>query len=156
MRESNAELPMITQPKIHREKNSRVASLLRRSGATAPPPGKVHPSRRLPHEISDQELSPAAADAQPQLAVALGALCLICGTWSYWPTLQSLAATWSRVTDYSHGFLVLPIAVFFLWARRDLRPPLGRPHVLLALALLAIAVVIRGAGDIFFFTFLDG
>jgi exosortase len=101
-------------------------------------------------------IAAAQPAANPSAALALGLLCAACGVWSYWPTLHSLAVTWSRVSDYSHGFLVLPIAAFFLWARRDSRPPLGQPNALLVLALLTLAVVLRGAGDIFFFTFLDG
>ena len=49
--------------------------------------------------------------------------------WSYWPTLGQLVATWSSQADYSHGFLVLPLAVLFLWLRRDRRPSQWRPAV---------------------------
>jgi exosortase len=146
---------MTTQPLIRPGRDDRAGP--HRRGAAAAPPGKVQPPRRLlPQSTPNEAAAPVARAGEPQLAVVLGAICLACGAWSYWPTMQSLAATWSRVTDYSHGFLVLPIAVFFLWARRDVRPPLGRPSVLLALVLMAAAVAVRGAGDFFFFTFLDG
>ena len=39
--------------------------------------------------------------------------------WSYWPTLVHLIDQWSRVPDYSHGFLVVPIAIYFLWITRE-------------------------------------
>jgi len=148
---------MTTQPLIRRERDNGAAPEPRRRGVAVAPLGKTQPPRRqLPQSTPNECRATATADAEPQLAVALGAICLACGAWSYWPTLQSLAATWSRVTDYSHGFLVLPIAAFFLWARRDVRPPLGRPNFMLALGLMAVAVAVRGAGDLFFFTFLDG
>src|SRR5205085_12150515 len=38
--------------------------------------------------------------------------------WSYWPVLVNLAETWSKEPDYSHGFLVAPIALAILWFRR--------------------------------------
>ncbi len=78
------------------------------------------------------------------------------GIWSYWPTLQSLVETWIRIPDYSHGFLVLPLAICFLWVRRDRFPGLTNSAPWLALGLLAIGLVMRHAGVSFFFTFLDG
>ena len=39
--------------------------------------------------------------------------------WSYWPVIVDLIDQWSRIPDYSHGFLVVPIAVFFLWLTKD-------------------------------------
>jgi exosortase len=42
--------------------------------------------------------------------------------WAYWPTLVSLVAAWDREPDYSHGFFVAPLAVYFLWVRRDRFP----------------------------------
>ncbi len=42
--------------------------------------------------------------------------------WSYWTTLERLVATWIREPDYSHGFFVLPVALCFLWARRNRFP----------------------------------
>ena len=48
-------------------------------------------------------------DAATLLAVSIGLL------WSYWPNLADLYATWVREPDYSHGFLVLPIALVILW-----------------------------------------
>ncbi len=49
--------------------------------------------------------------------------------WAYWPTLSLLVATWQYVPDYSHGFLVVPLAAFILWARRDRLPSSGRSSV---------------------------
>jgi len=53
--------------------------------------------------------------AQPQLlglAVGIGAL-----TWAYWPNMQDLYSTWQNVPNYSHGFLVAPIAFVIFWQR---------------------------------------
>jgi exosortase len=35
--------------------------------------------------------------------------------WSYAPNLRSLVSTWNDDPNYSHGFLVLPVALVILW-----------------------------------------
>lgn len=37
----------------------------------------------------------------------------------YTPILRGLVGNWSENEDYSHGFLIVPLAVYFLWERRD-------------------------------------
>lgn len=37
--------------------------------------------------------------------------------WAYWPNLQDLYTVWSEEPNYSHGFLVIPIAVAIFWQR---------------------------------------
>ena len=66
------------------------------------------------------------ADVPPRL-IALIALLVIAFVASYWHTMLSLATTWLNVADYSHGFIVIPFAIFVLWTRRD-RFPHGRCH----------------------------
>jgi len=36
----------------------------------------------------------------------------------YWRTLSSLAQQWASDDNYSHGFFVVPLAVYFAWERR--------------------------------------
>src|SRR5687767_6141004 len=31
---------------------------------------------------------------------------------AYWPVLKELVATWEREPDYSHGYLVVPVALY--------------------------------------------
>lgn len=40
--------------------------------------------------------------------------------WAYLPELLDLARTWRTDPDYSHGFLVVPVALLVFWRRRDL------------------------------------
>src|SRR5262245_6549831 len=47
-----------------------------------------------------------------------GLLLLLAILWSYWPTVLEMVRQWDRQPDYSHGYLVAPIALFFLWSRR--------------------------------------
>ena len=43
--------------------------------------------------------------------------------WAYWPTFVQLTTLWHREPDYAHGFLVIPLAGWILWLRRDALPP---------------------------------
>lgn len=76
--------------------------------------------------------------------------------WSYWPTLIQVVNQWLLQPDYSHGFLVMPIALGFLWFRRssfpsdDLRPGWG------GAALLLLTVMLRSAAGMFYLLPLDG
>lgn len=45
--------------------------------------------------------------------------------WAYWPTVVGLVRAWINVPDYSHGFLVVPLALYFAWARRGSMPPVS-------------------------------
>jgi exosortase len=38
--------------------------------------------------------------------------------WLYLNTLASLARHWASDDDFSHGFFVIPLAAYFMWARR--------------------------------------
>lgn len=138
---------MTTQLPVPRRKGRAVATP---GGAGAGSAIRVRSGRQL--SVSEPTPRPSTA----ALRLAIGGALLIGGLWSYWPTLQNLAETWSKVPDYSHGFLVVPFALCFLWVRRDSYPGVDESSPWLALGLLAISVAIRHAGDAFFFTFMDG
>lgn len=46
-------------------------------------------------------------------AVVLGALLLV-----YWSVITGLVTAWSTDDNYSHGFFIVPLAVYFAWERR--------------------------------------
>jgi exosortase len=79
--------------------------------------------------------------------LAIGAVALLAAfLWAYWPTLVEMVGQWRSQPDYSHGFLVVPLSLFFLWSRRGqfrhqwLRPSLyGAALLLLASALRVVA-----------------
>lgn len=52
-------------------------------------------------------------------AALVGAALLGTLGWSYWPSLVEMANAWESQADYSHGYIVLPIALAFLWMRRS-------------------------------------
>jgi exosortase len=93
----------------------------------------------------------AAALRRPQdrrqVALALGAVALALGV--YAPILYFMAQHWYRVEDYSHGFLIAPLAVYFAWERRrQLRRARIEPSWwgLLPLALGSVTLVIGRLG----------
>src|SRR5215831_12438421 len=50
----------------------------------------------------------------------LAAVCVLSGTilWMYGGILSSLARQWVSDDNYSHGFFVIPLALYFIWERR--------------------------------------
>jgi exosortase A len=48
------------------------------------------------------------------IGLVLGALLLL-----YWPVISSLVDAWSTDDNYSHGFFIVPLALYFAWERRD-------------------------------------
>jgi exosortase len=66
-------------------------------------------------------LSPAQIAEQRRAALLFGAVA-IAATALFGPILYYMVLHWNAVADYSHGFLVVPLAGFFAWERRrDLR-----------------------------------
>jgi exosortase len=48
--------------------------------------------------------------------VSLAVVVIVLG-WAYAPNLRSLVDTWNREPNYSHGFLVIPVALVIVWRR---------------------------------------
>lgn len=85
-----------------------------------------------------------------------GAALVASFAWAYSRTLRDLALIWEREPDYSHGFLVIPFALGFLWLRRtDLKQVTVKPNAW-GLVLIAISVVVRWVGFRYAFDSLDG
>ncbi len=90
-----------------------------------------------------------------QLVVA-GLLMLAAVMWAYWSTLAEMVHQWNRQPDYSHGYLVLPIALFFLWSRCSTLPlEQLRPSVWGILLLLAAGAA-RAVAGMYYLLPLDG
>jgi len=86
------------------------------------------------------------------LAVSLaGVFC-----WAYWPTLLGLATSWSTEPDYSHGFFVVPLALLFLWLRRQRFPGTTGGWVWVGWVFIALSVAVRYVGGRYHVDALDG
>ena len=66
-------------------------------------------------------------DRPPARLVSLWIVAAVLG-WVYLPNLRSLITTWNQDPNYSHGFLVLPLALIMLWRRCTAGgPPMLKP-----------------------------
>lgn len=77
------------------------------------------------------------------------------GVWSYASTCTNLIATWNREPDYSHGFLVLPVALVMLWLRRDSYSSQSDVWVWPGILLIALSALMRWLAVSFFIDSLD-
>lgn len=75
--------------------------------------------------------------------------------WAYFPTLRELVDVWEREPDYSHGYLVIPLFIFFLYLRRESLPKRIKGSWW-GLLLLTASIGLRFAGGRYFLTPLDG
>lgn len=86
---------------------------------------------------------------------ALEVSILVVGIWAYWPTLKSIFEAWNSNPDYSHGFLVLPIAASILWVRRANLPRNSSVLCWVGLPLLVVAGLLRFISGRFYLPELD-
>ena len=75
------------------------------------------------------------------------------GAWLYAGVLQDLVRDWSQDDNYSHGFLIPPLAAYFVWERRGrLAQAVRRPSLWgLALVLASLGVLVAGILGVEFF-----
>jgi len=72
--------------------------------------------------------------------------------WAYWPNIRYLVGVWNHDPNYSHGYLVIPVALLILWRRwTDGTPPEPRQSlwgwVALVLALASRALFYERGSD---------
>lgn len=70
--------------------------------------------------------------------------------YAYWSVLVDLVKTWWSEADYSHGFLVVPVAMMMLWFRWADRPAAAKGYSWLGFAILLLAAGIRIAGGLWY------
>jgi exosortase len=108
----------------------------------------------------------------------IGIVALVVGIWSYYPAIRQFVSAWNTEPDYSHGYLVIPLALCLLWLRgagpdglprflgqgnslwlkslrRNLFPGWGPPSLLIGGGLLALAVALRFASAWYFLESFD-
>jgi exosortase len=101
------------------------------------------------------ETAPVAVqDLMPRLAA--GILVLAAGIYAYLPTLKDIVHAWESEPDYSHGYLVIPAALFFLWTRRGSCPNVGSPGWATGLFLVRLSLLVRLFAAYYYFESIDG
>jgi exosortase len=119
---------------------------------------KIH-TNRIAADSGDQINGPSGRDVSPaEIVDPLGwpiiGLLLIGFVWTYWPTLVELKQIWDREPDYSHGYMVAPLAGIFLWLNRSSIPEL-RP-AWSGLVVIAASIVMRVLGARLAIDSMDG
>ncbi len=109
-----------------------------------------------PAGASSGESQPESGEYSTAWLVSSGLAMVGAIVWAYWPTLVEMVHKWETHPDYSHGYLVLPIALFFLWTRRG-RFPKGelRPSWWGA-ALVGVVLGLRYLAGRYYLLPLDG
>lgn len=76
--------------------------------------------------------------------------------YAYWPTLAWMVDAWQTEPDYSHGFIVLPLALMILYHRSDSFPGVTQGPRYAGLSLIVLAIAMRIASRAIYADFLDG
>jgi exosortase len=111
-------------------------------------------SKQTPKDVATATPKPAEADVPWLVAGAILSLAAFC--WAYWPTLADMVTQWVRQPDYSHGFLVVPIALFFLWTKRSQIAAEQVTPSMYGLLLLIFCACLRIGAGAFYLAPLDG
>ena len=71
----------------------------------------------------------------------------------YWPVMTDLIWNWTRDSNYSHAFLVVPVSAFLAWSRRsELVAAERRPSIIGLLVICAsLVVLLIGTAGVEFF-----
>jgi exosortase len=84
----------------------------------------------------------------PQRRREIAVACVLTGAivWMYGGTVSSLVRQWASDDNYSHGFFVVPLALYFAWERRGaLKAARRQPSILgLILIVLSLGVLLVG------------
>lgn len=126
---------------------TRLAVVGRRKTERKPDPQPQKPSKTVEAPADKQALAPR---------LVAGAALLAIGLWAYWkPTLEDMVHAWETEPDYSHGYLVIPAALFFIWTRRASCPPISSPGWLTGLSLVSFSLLVRMFAGYYYFESID-
>ena len=142
--------------KRHRKKVKRTAEAAKRTPRGVGG-GELRSTTLPPTEPAVNSLVKLEASQWQQPSVGLWCL-VLAGTFvfSFWQTLQWLELQWRNEPDYSHGYLVIPLAATLLWIRRDTFPGVASRVDLRGCSLILLAVLMRLVGRFGYMDFLDG
>jgi exosortase len=90
----------------------------------------------------------ALSDEQRNRLIAHVAVVLVSFTLLYWNVMVKLVRDWSTDDNYSHGFLIVPLALYLAWERRDHVLALSLKPSVLGLLIVLASVVVLAAGTL--------
>lgn len=102
--------------------------------------------RERAHETAYGEETSRGPGVSARLAIPAVVILGATLVWSYWTTIVDLVTCWNNEPDYSHGYLVVPFALIFLWVRRDLYPGTSGRIAWLGLIPVLLSIGIRYVG----------
>lgn len=70
--------------------------------------------------------------------------------WSYWPVCIGLMRIWESQPDYSHGWIVVPVVGYMLWARRAIMPTWPQSIAWGGMLVILLSIAVRVAGSVFY------
>lgn len=129
---------------------------------------RFQPRRQIPMSIKKEAVSnrPAKTESRgensfglesiPPLVILGGAALLAVFLWSFWPTWVHLVHKWDSEPDYSHGYLVVPLALFALKLRMDTFPHNALRVCWYGLLIIAFAIALRTAAGLFYIDGVEG
>jgi exosortase len=88
---------------------------------------------------------------QRKIHLRIGSLCLLAvsAAWLYADVVVRLVSDWYNDDNYSHGFVIVPLALFFAYERRDeLLSAQRRPMTALGLLVVAASLLLLVAGTL--------
>ncbi len=103
-----------------------------------------------------EELDPFHADKHWIPLCVAAVILLIAFIWSYWSTLVWMERQWRTEPDYSHGYLIIPLALVLVYSRLDSFPGLSRRISWAGVGLLLFAGFLRIFASFSYMDFLDG
>ncbi len=139
------------QPAPVAAKSPRSSEKLERSARKSQRPAqKLEQAAAVPKQ--------STAPTQPVSNAIWGILLALAGltAWAYWPTLVWMEEQWRTEPDYSHGYIVAPLAALLLYFRRDSFPGKAVSVGWAGVILLLLAVALRIVGRLAYMDFLDG
>jgi exosortase len=123
-----------------------------RRTASEPP---TSPKAKLPKVEKPQEPPPPLSNAKLLTLGAASIVTALIGVFVFRDVLIYLWNIWGSEPDYSHGYLVVPFAIFFLYMMRSNFPGF-RPFAWSGLVLILLSVVVRFVGDVAYIEPLAG
>lgn len=116
--------------------------------------------------VGSKKLNPIVAEPEVELlsppegwglgfALPAGIGILLVALYAYWPTLVWIEDSWRHEPDYSHGYLVLPLALLLCWNRWDSFPGILPSVSWAGVSLIGLAVLMRFVSRLIYADFLD-